>query len=253
MSTNRAPFSSVVANGHADSVCRREAAELMRGDVNARASPATTTASTPEAPITSASRNAANGARSSAIFVNSGSSRRRMTRYATAAAAPPAAIPPTYESSTSPVTFSAVYRPPVAMPTATRVDHQGGAVVGEALRFQQHEVPARQGPAERRDRGRVRRRDGGTQDQAGGEGHAEQLCGTGDREGGGHRQQRAEQHDPAQVPLDGAQRGGQALPEQQGRQEQQQHRLRRQLDPPQRRHEPETGRRPTAGRAAPPP
>jgi hypothetical protein len=63
-------------------------------------------------------------------------------------------------------------------------------------------------------------------------------CATpGNGERGRDDEERAHDHDAAEVASDRPQRRREALPEQHDRQEQQQHRLWRQLDLPQRRHE----------------
>ena len=56
MSTNRAPFSMNVASVQNESLWRRESAVLTRGPTCVVMSPATTTASTPEASMSSAAR-----------------------------------------------------------------------------------------------------------------------------------------------------------------------------------------------------
>ena len=118
MSTNSAPFSRKTPNGQAASACRREAAVVTRGDTQATMSPATTTASTPDAWTSSASRNAENGTSSRVTLMTMVEEMRRSSSVARAATTIPAAIPPTYDTSTSQVTESGVTWPPRARDTA---------------------------------------------------------------------------------------------------------------------------------------
>ena len=105
------------------------------------------------------------------------------------------------------------------------VDHQGGAVVGEALGLQQHELAAGQALGQGGRGGGVGRGDGGTQDQGRLPRDPERRHDPRHGEGGGHHEHRRGDQDAAQVASDGVLGGGEALPEQQAREEQQQHHL----------------------------
>ena len=105
------------------------------------------------------------------------------------------------------------------------VDHQGGAVVGEALGLQQHELAAGQALGQGGRGGGVGRGDGGTQDQGRLPRDPKRRHDPRHGEGGGHHEHRRGDQDAAQVASDGVLGGGEALPEQQAREEQQQHHL----------------------------
>ncbi len=93
-STNSALLSTVVANVQNAVVCCRAAAPVIRGASWLISNPHTTTARTPDACISSASRNAANGVTSTAMFSSIGSSIRRRTCQLSNPTRPPASTPP---------------------------------------------------------------------------------------------------------------------------------------------------------------
>jgi hypothetical protein len=125
-------------------------------------------------------------------------------------------------------------------PDRDRVDHQGGAVVDEALGPQHGHGPAGQGSGQHADGRGVGRRDGRAEHPRRAPRHPEQeVRDRRHRRGTGHHQDRAGEDDNPQVAADLAQGGREALPVEQGGQEHQQHDLRRQLHLAQRRHEPE--------------
>ena len=105
------------------------------------------------------------------------------------------------------------------------VDHQGGAVVGQALRFEQHELALRQALRQGRRRGSVGRGDGCAEDQRRRPRDAQRRGDPGDGEGGGHHEYRRGDQDAAQVAADGVLRRRETLPEQQRREEEHQHHL----------------------------
>ena len=118
MSTNSAPLSRYTPNGQAAVAWRRDAAVVMRGSIHATMSPAKTTASTPDAPMSSARRNAVNGTSSSVVLMTMAECARRSARYASAATAMPAAAPPRYDTSTVAVIDHGVMSSPRATDSA---------------------------------------------------------------------------------------------------------------------------------------
>ncbi len=118
ISTNSAPLSRYTPNGQVASAARRDIAVVMRGDTQATMRPAKTTASTPDASISSAMRNATNGTSSSVRLIVRVDCIRRSARKASAATAMPAAAPPRYDSSTMPVIDRALTWSPSRSETA---------------------------------------------------------------------------------------------------------------------------------------
>ena len=183
-------------------------------------SPQTTTASTPEAWTTSASRNAANGVTSIAMPSSIGSSIRRRSCQLTSPISAPASTPPPYASTSSQVTCQPVRcSSPTVTPDGQPVDDQGGAVVDQALGAEHGHRAARQVAGQDADRRRVGGRQRGAEDPRRPPREAEPVRGGGDRGGGGDDQRGAGQDDDPQVVADLPQRGGQALPVEQGGQE----------------------------------
>ena len=133
--------------------------------------------------------------------------------------------------------LTSVSLPPVPHPRRWRTAPRGCTVIGQALGLEQHEIPARQHPAQGRDRRRVRRSRAAPRMSASTPWQTKEVCHGRHGESGGNHQQSAQQDDAAQVPPDQAERGGQLIPEQHDRQEDQQHRLRWKLDLPQLRNE----------------
>ena len=119
------------------------------------------------------------------------------------------------------------------------VEHEGGAVVDQALGAQHGHRASRQVAGQDADRGRVGRGERGTEHPGRPPLQAERVRRDRDRGGSGDDQGCAGEDDDAQVVADLAQRRGQALPVEQRRQEQQEHDLRRQLRLAQLRHEPD--------------
>ena len=119
------------------------------------------------------------------------------------------------------------------------VEDECGAVVDQALGAEHGHRAARQVAGQDADGGRVGRRQRGAEDPRRPPLEAEPVRGGGDRGSGGEDQHGAGEDDDPQVVADLPQRGRQALPVQQRRQEQQQHDLRRQLHVPQVRREPD--------------
>lgn len=119
------------------------------------------------------------------------------------------------------------------------VDDQRGAVVDQALRAQDGDLTARQGAGEDADRRRVRGRHGRTEHPRRPPRQPEGVPRRGDGPGGEDDEYGAQLQDATQVGADFPQGGGQALPVQQHRQEEQQHDVRGQLRVPQGRDEPQ--------------
>ena len=118
------------------------------------------------------------------------------------------------------------------------VEHECGAVVDQALGAQHGHRAPRQVAGQDADGGRVGRGEGGAEHPGRPPLQAESVRHHRDRRGGGDDEDRAREDDDPQVVADLAQRGGQALPVEQRRQEEQEHDLRRQLRVTQVRREP---------------
>ncbi len=119
-STKSALLSTVVANAQNGMTICRVAAPVIRGVTWLMNSPQETTASTPEAWMRSASRNAANGVTSIAMASSIGSSMRRRTCQLTMPISPPASTPPPYARTSSQVTCQPVRCcSPTVTPTAS--------------------------------------------------------------------------------------------------------------------------------------
>ncbi len=93
-STNSAVFSRNVASDQKAVLCRRASARTVRGPTWPIASPHTPTASTPDASISSASRNAVNGITSITVLLSIGSEMRRRTMTPSHATRAPIMMPP---------------------------------------------------------------------------------------------------------------------------------------------------------------
>ena len=93
-STNSALLSTVVASVQNEVICWRAGALVTRLASWLISSPQATTASTPDALIESASRNAVNGVTRMAMFSRTGSSMRRRTCQLTSPTSAPASTPP---------------------------------------------------------------------------------------------------------------------------------------------------------------
>ena len=120
ISTNSALLSTVVDSAQNGRAICRVAAPVIRGVTWLMKSPHTTTASTPEAWIRSASRKAANGVTTMAMLSSIGSSIRLRTCQLTRPIRPPASTPPTYDTTRSQVTCQPVRcSSPTVTPTAS--------------------------------------------------------------------------------------------------------------------------------------
>ncbi|GAB3798047.1 hypothetical protein GCM10027605_09030 [Micromonospora zhanjiangensis] len=109
-----------VSNSQKPRVSTRDWAPVTRGEAYDSTRPATTTASTPLACTTSASRNAENGVRKLSTPSRSGSSRRRRISTTTPATTRPAATPPRNEPANRPRYPSGPgLAPPAIRPTDT--------------------------------------------------------------------------------------------------------------------------------------
>ena len=119
-STKSALLSTVVASAQKGITICRVAAAVIRGVTWLMNSPHATTASTPDASMASASRNAANGVTSIAMPSSIGSSIRRRTCQLTSPVSAPARTPPPYDSTSSQVTCQPVRCcSPTVTPTAS--------------------------------------------------------------------------------------------------------------------------------------
>ena len=119
-STNSALLSTVVESVQNGMTIWRVAAPVIRGVTWLMNSPQATTASTPDAWITSASRKAANGVTSIAMASSIGSSIRRRSCQLTRPISAPASRPPPYAKTSSQVTCQPVRCcSPTVTPTAS--------------------------------------------------------------------------------------------------------------------------------------
>ena len=120
ISTKSALLSTVVDSAQNGMKICRVTAPVIRGATWLMNSPQTTTASTPEAWMVSASRNAANGVTSIAMLSSIGSSIRPRTCQLISPTTMPASTPPTYASTSSQVTCQPVScSSPTVTPTAS--------------------------------------------------------------------------------------------------------------------------------------
>ena len=120
ISTNSAPLTRNVVSVQNALLCDRLRAPSSRGPTWLITSPHTTTASTPDACTTSASRYALNGISTVTVLPSSGSPTRRSPCTPSHATSAPTAIPPRYASANSPATCRAArWSDPTVTPTAT--------------------------------------------------------------------------------------------------------------------------------------
>ena len=195
----------------------------------AMSSPHTTTASTPEAWTSSAARNARNGVMIIATLLAVVMRMRRRYDPSTPTARP-IATPPTYETASAHVTDSGVNS---AAPAATLTARPKiTSAVPSLMRLSARSTvrwrsgsPAR----EAAHRGGVGGGERGSHHERDDPRHPEPHTHAGDREGRDDHEQGAVEHDHPDVAAGLAQRRRDALPEQDRGEEQQQHRLGRQL------------------------